>query len=67
MIKLSKKLTFVLMIGMTIGLGISLTYVNWKNVSKNIYQQLGMPSICLILSVYFMLYYIRIIKEENRL
>lgn len=55
------------MIGMTIGLGISLTYVNWKNVSKNIYQELGMPSICLILSVYFMLYYIRIIKEENRL
>ena len=67
MIKLSKKLTFFLMISMTIGLGFSLNNINWENVNENIYTELRMPSICLSLSIYFMLYYVKILKEENKL
>jgi hypothetical protein len=55
------------MISMTIGLGFSLNNINWENVNENIYTELRMPSICLSLSIYFMLYYVKILKEENKL
>ena len=67
MIKFSKKTAFFLMIIITIGLGFSLNNVNWENVSGNIYKELRMPSICLSLSIYFMLYYVRILKKESKL
>jgi len=66
MIKIPKKIAFVLMLGITIGLGVSLAYVNWENVSENNYKELGTASTCLLLSIYFMLYYVKILKEENK-
>ena len=67
MIKLSKKVTFVLMIITTILLAIFLRKVNWENVNENIYKELSTPFACLILTIYYMIYYVRIIKKENKL
>lgn len=66
MIKFSKKTAFILMITITIGLGFSLNNVNWENINGNIYNELKLPSICLSLSIYFMLYYVKILKEEKK-
>ncbi len=65
MIKLSKKVTFFLLLAMTIAFPLTLRNVNWENVSENIHKELGVPSMSLSLFMYFFIYYIKIIKEEN--
>jgi hypothetical protein len=67
MIKLSKKVTLFLMIAMIIGLSFSLRNVNWENVNEGFYyKELRMPFACLSLSIYFILYYVRILKLESK-
>jgi hypothetical protein len=67
MIKISKKVTFFLMTAMIIGLSFSLRNVNWENVNEGFYyKELRMSFACLSLSIYFILYYVRILKLENK-
>lgn len=65
MIKIPKKVTFFLMIFMTISLVFSLRNVNWDNVSENFFEELSQPSLYLSLAIFYMLYYVRIIKNEE--
>jgi hypothetical protein len=70
MIKIPKNLAFFLMIVTTIGTGFAINNINWEHFNENtlesIYKELRMPSICLSLSIYFMLYYVRVLKNENK-
>jgi hypothetical protein len=67
MIKISKKVTFFLMTAMIIGLSFSLRNVNWENVNEGFYyKELRISFACLSLSIYFILYYVRILKLENK-
>lgn len=65
MIKIPKKVTFFLMVFMTISLVFSLRNVNWDNLNNNFFEELSQPSLYLSLAIFYMLYYVRIIKSEE--
>jgi predicted lysophospholipase L1 biosynthesis ABC-type transport system permease subunit len=65
MIKIPKKVTFFLMVFMTISLVFSLRNVNWDNLNENFFKELSQPSLYLSLAIFYMLYYVRIIKNEE--
>lgn len=65
MIKIPKKVTFFLMVFMTISLVFSLRNVNWDNLNDNFFEELSQPSLYLSLAIFYMLYYVRIIKSEE--
>lgn len=67
MIKFSKKTAFYLALIMCIFFVFSIRDVNWDLVNKgeNIYRELSFSISFLILTVYFILYYVRKLKELN--
>lgn len=66
--KPSKKTSFFIMILTAIMGGVTFSYINWENLdsSLKIYKEVRLPIIFLVLSVYFMIFYIKRIKEEKR-
>ena len=48
--------------------GVTFSYINWKNFDSSLetYKEIRLPIIFLVLSMYFMIFYIRKIKEEKR-
>jgi hypothetical protein len=67
MIKLSKKTAFILMVIMSLGLMFSLISVKWENINENLIKELKLPFLSLLLTIYYIIYYVRILKEENKL
>tara|TARA_R110002049_G_C9063801_1_gene554390 strand:- start:141 stop:356 length:216 start_codon:yes stop_codon:yes gene_type:complete len=71
MIKLPKKVAFVLFILVTILLAVSFNYVNWNvfessNSFSTKFIELREPLIFLILAVFYIKYYVDILKEEKK-
>ncbi len=64
MIKIPKKIALIIMILMSTGLIISLINVNWNN--KDLIEELDLPILLLLLSLYYIIYYVRIIKNEKK-
>lgn len=64
MIKIPKKIALIIMILMSTGLIISLINVNWSN--KDLIEELDLPILLLLLSLYYIIYYVRIIKNEKK-
>lgn len=64
MIKIPKKIALIIMILMSAGLIISLINVNWSN--KDLIEELDLPILLLLLSIYYIIYYIRILKNEKK-
>jgi hypothetical protein len=50
---------------MTISLVFSLRNVNWDNLNENFFKELSQPSLYLSLAIFYMLYYVRIIKKKE--
>ena len=65
MIKIPKKIALIIMILMSTGLIISLINVNWNN--KDLIEELDLPILLLLLSLYYIIYYVRIIKNEKNI
>jgi hypothetical protein len=51
------------MLFMSLGLIISLINVNWSNVDLK--EELDLPILLLLLSIYYIIYYIRILKNKK--
>lgn len=71
MIKLPKKVAFVLFILVTVLLAVSFNYVNWNvfessNSFSTKFIELREPLIFLILAVFYIKYYVDILKEEKK-
>lgn len=71
MIKLPKKVAFFLFILVTILLAISFSYVNWNvlessNSFSSKFKELREPLIFSILAIFFIKYYVDILKKEKK-
>ena len=68
MIKIAKIVALFLMILMTIVSGYSLSGVDWgtKNIDRNIFRELKRPSMYLSLTIFYMIYYIRMLNKEKK-
>lgn len=67
MIKISKKVAFILMIIMCIILVISLREINWDNIKegKSIYKEISDSIAPLLLTILFFIFYMERLKEEK--
>lgn len=68
MIKLSKRMLFFLMILNSTLAGITLVYVDWSvfETKQGIYDEIHQPILFLLLSLYFMVPYVRKLKEKRK-
>tara|TARA_B110001469_G_C9646557_1_gene327032 strand:- start:813 stop:1043 length:231 start_codon:yes stop_codon:yes gene_type:complete len=68
MIKIVKIVALFLMILMAIVSGYSLSEVDWgtKNIDRNIFRELKRPSMYLSLTIFYMIYYIRMLNKEKK-
>lgn len=66
--KPSKKILLVLMIFTAVMGGITLNWVDWKvfDTGKGVFRELQLPIIFLALSLYFMVPYVKKLKEEKK-
>jgi hypothetical protein len=65
MIKLSKKVTFILLVISIFSLMISIKNIDWISLKENNYEELLTPSGCLSISIYFFIYYVNLVKKNN--
>ena len=67
MIKISKKVTFILMIIMCIVFVLTLREINWSNLKagKNIFKEISASIAPFLLIIVFFISYIERIKEKN--
>ena len=65
--KPGKKTLFILMLIMAIMAGLTTFWIDWSiyETKKGIIQEIQLPIIFLALSFYFMIPYVKIIKEEE--
>ena len=71
MIKLPKRIAFLLFILVTVLLAVSFNYVNWNvfesgNNLKTIFKELREPLIFLILAIFYIIYYVDILNKEKK-
>lgn len=71
MIKIPKILAFFLFILMTILLAVSFTNINWQlfetsYTSYDVYITFRETLLFLILTIFFMLYYVRTLKKDDK-
>ena len=68
MIKVLKIIVLFLMILMAIVSGYSLSGVDWKNkdMDWNILIELRRPFMCLSLTIFYIIYYIRLLYKEKK-
>lgn len=68
--KPSKFYLFILMLFTAIMGGISLSFIDWDIIEKgkgiDIYNQIDLPVIFFLLSISFMIPYVKKLKEENK-
>ncbi len=68
--KPSKTTLFILMLSMTIVGGIAFSLVNWEVVEskgfKGVYNELSLPILGLVLGFYFMVHYVKKLKETEK-
>lgn len=70
MIKLPKKIAFVLFVGVTILLAITLTNIDWSIFNTHVdltvkFKEIREPLIFLILAIFYINYYVTRLKEEK--
>lgn len=68
MVKFSKKTAFFLMIIMSLLLVFSMRNVDWELIYKgeSLYKELSISIVNLLLTIYFMVYYVNKLKEESK-
>ena len=68
MIKLSKKTALFLMIFMCIFFLLTLRNIDWKVIDsgEGVYKEISLPLANLQMTIYFFLYYVKKMKEENK-
>jgi len=71
MIKLPKKIAFILFIIVTVLLAVSFNYVNWNLLESGInfntkFKELREPLIFLILAIFYIKYYVDILNKEKK-
>ena len=66
--KPSKMILFILMISMTAVGGVSFSMVDWEIIESgkfyDVYSKLSLPILGLVLGLYFMVHYVKKIKQE---
>ena len=70
MFKLSKTLAFILFVFVTVLLAITFTNINWSLFNTNVdftikFKEIREPLIFLLLSVFYINYYVKMLKDEN--
>jgi predicted lysophospholipase L1 biosynthesis ABC-type transport system permease subunit len=65
MIKLSKKVTFVLLVLSVVALVISIRNLDWSSLEQNNYKIFLAPSGCLALCIYYFIYYVKLVKQDS--
>ena len=70
MIKLPKKIAFMIFIIVTVLLAVSFNYVDWSllessNSFSSKFKELREPLIFLILAIFYIKYYVDILKKEK--
>ena len=66
MIKLSKKVLFILIISMTVCAGISLNLINWENINstQSFFKEFHLTLLCLCLALYFVFPYVKSLNQK---
>jgi len=71
MIQLPKKIAFLFFIIVTIFLAVSFNHIDWNifessNSFNNKFKELREPLIFLILAIFYIMYYVDILKKEKK-
>lgn len=68
MIKISKKVAFIVMIIMSILFVISLRSINWENLKegKDIFKEINSSVAPFLLIIIYFIYYMKRLKEERK-
>lgn len=68
MIKIPKKVTFILMIFMVICFVLSIRSIDWQIIKKgtNVFSEINLSITFFIMTIYFLVYYVKTLKEEKQ-
>lgn len=71
MIKLPKKIAFIILVIVTVLLAITINSINFESLNNaenfsQIFKQIKEPLAFLILTIFYLIYYVDVIKKEKK-